>query len=337
VTDRRSGRSGGDVLRRPSPLNALRRIGLAGSVGYILLFYSERMFWSVWRPEDGPASLLATLIVYAIAADISLAAIRWFRVRAASAMFLVGAAFGWLIEGVFAMTLFGAGGVVFPITIAWTGLAWHALISVMLGLYALPLALLHSLHRSLLVSASLGIFWGVWSVWWERQAAPVDWQRFLAHALIATLVLIPAYRAMHVLRVGRLGPSRTETALLAIPALSWFALVTVPVQGVLALIVLPVLFGAIFVALRRNRQAEIRPDFLAMIDERIPWTRSACLLVMPVLATLVHEAARNSADPPATNVLVLVVTAPLGAIAFIVSLWRCLRWHRPASPSSVDQ
>jgi hypothetical protein len=325
------------VLRRPSLLNALRRIGLAGSVGYILLFYSERMFWSVWRPEDGPASLLATLIVYAIAADISLAAIRWSRVRAPSAMFLVGAGFGWLIEGVFAMTLFGAGGVVFPITVAWTGLAWHALISVMLGLYALPLALLHSLHRSLLVSASLGIFWGAWSVWWERQAAPVDWQWFLAHALVATLVLIPAYRAMHTLRIGRLGPSRGETALLAIPVVGWFALVTVPVQGILALIVLPVLFGSIFVALRRNRQTEAQPDFLAAIDQRIPWTRSACLLVMPVLATLVHEAARNSADPPATNVLVLVVTTPLGAIAFIISLWRCLRSHRPASSSFADQ
>lgn len=73
-------------------------------------------------------------------------------------MFLVGAFFGWLVEGVFAMTLFGAEGILFPFTISWTGLAWHAIISVVLGWYVLQQALTHSFKRTAWVSGMLGIF-----------------------------------------------------------------------------------------------------------------------------------------------------------------------------------
>ena len=96
-----------------------RRLGLALATGYVFLFFAERMFWSRWRDgTDDVGSFLATWTVYSIAGEICLVAIRDFRVRGICPMFIIGALLGWLIEGVFTMTFFGADGIVFPYTVA---------------------------------------------------------------------------------------------------------------------------------------------------------------------------------------------------------------------------
>ena len=113
-----------------------KRLLLALSTGYILFFYSERIFWSLARPGDTPFDYLLTPLLYAIFAYIFLIIVEMFCVRNIWAIFIAGAAFGWIGEGIVAMTLFG-GEISLPFSISWTGLAWHALISVLIGWYYL--------------------------------------------------------------------------------------------------------------------------------------------------------------------------------------------------------
>jgi hypothetical protein len=228
------------------------------------------------------------------------------------------------------MTFFGSPDMPFPITIVWTGLAWHALIAVLLGWYAMRRALARSFAHTLALAAALGLLWGVWALFWERQAPPVPWPPFLLHAAVATLVLALAYRAGQWFDAAGFAVSRVDAAVLGVLVLAWFALVTVPTTGVWSLL-LAALMGLAVLALRANGRRERRGDFLALLGQPFPWSRLLALAPIPVLATLAHEAGRAGAESPQTNLLVLAVTVPLGAIFFVVSLWVLLRERAPSA------
>jgi hypothetical protein len=101
--------------------------------GYILFFFSERVFWSFWRPVDNLPEFLITWMAYCLLGWIFLDLVRRFRVTSFSSLFLCGAVFGWVDEGVVVDTLYGNSTNPFPLSISFTGLAWHALLSVGIG------------------------------------------------------------------------------------------------------------------------------------------------------------------------------------------------------------
>jgi hypothetical protein len=57
-----------------------QKLAVVLATGYILFFYSERMFWSFLRPGDKPADFLLTWIVYSIMAWVFLLVIRKWRI-----------------------------------------------------------------------------------------------------------------------------------------------------------------------------------------------------------------------------------------------------------------
>ena len=77
------------------------------ATGYILFFYSERVFWSFLRPGDKWTDLVLGWLVYSLLAWVFLLVIRQCRVAGFPALFLAGAIFGWLAEGVVVDTLYG--------------------------------------------------------------------------------------------------------------------------------------------------------------------------------------------------------------------------------------
>ena len=105
--------------------------------GLVFVYFSEMLFWA--RPLESTTfpGVLGTILVYAFAAWLFLAVVSAFRVRSLAALFLAGAVFGWLIEGVFVQTLYGE----LPISVSLTGLSWHALITVLFGWYLLQWSL----------------------------------------------------------------------------------------------------------------------------------------------------------------------------------------------------
>lgn len=313
-----------------------RSLGLAAATGYIWMFYSERVFWSFWRASDGIADSLATWLVYAVAALAALIAIRRFRVRSLAAVVLVGAGFGWLVEGVFAMTLFGADGIPFPFTISWTGLAWHDLISVGLGWYALQLAMRRALRPTIVLSLGLGAFWGVWSLSWvaaDRAAAPGA-LAFALHAFAATALMIPASYAYGTLRASDFAPGRWLSAATGLLVLAWFAGVTVPRFGGLAAATIPPLFLLLWWGLRRNREVATGRDLLVLFDAPIDIRASLAVLLMPAAAALIYALSRASGFAPATNIPVFAITTVAGFAALIASLTIIVRQaHGPRAAS----
>ena len=76
----------------------LRRASLVLGTGYVLFFFSERMFWSMWRPGDEMIMHVLAWLLYSFFAYVILAAIRVFHVRDVWGLLLVGALFGWIDE-----------------------------------------------------------------------------------------------------------------------------------------------------------------------------------------------------------------------------------------------
>lgn len=300
-----------------------RRVYLALATGYIWYFFSERVFWSFWRVTDSPLSLVGTLLVYSIAAYVCLELIVRYKVRNVWSVFILGSIFGWLIEGVFAMTFFGVDGIPFPYTISWTALAWHALISVGIGWFLFQHALLNSLRWALFVSIGLGSLWGAWSLEWAQQGAVAPTPpRFFLHAVIATLLLMLAQRAYHRYRGARFAASIRELQFLGILIGGYFLFMTLPKGGMLVVALLALLALSFF-ALRKNGEVETKPPVLVVFSEEIPWKRSITVLVMPCVATLIY-AVFGTINAP-TQLFILMATCMLGFALYIVSFIQVLR------------
>ncbi len=69
------------AARMTRTARALRRLALTLGSGYVLFFFSERVFWSLWRPGDEGVVYVATWLLYALFAYLLLATIRVFAVR----------------------------------------------------------------------------------------------------------------------------------------------------------------------------------------------------------------------------------------------------------------
>ena len=96
------------------------------ATGYILFYYSELVFWARAKPTDSLPNWISTWLAYSLLAFVFLAIVARFRVHTIWALFLAGAVFGWMTEGIVVQTTYED----LPLSLSFTGLAWHALISI---------------------------------------------------------------------------------------------------------------------------------------------------------------------------------------------------------------
>ena len=293
------------------------------SSGFILFYYSETMFWA--RPARAPIlDLTLTWLAYSVLAGVLLSALATFRVRSLAALFLSGALYGWLSEGVLAGTLYES----LPIQISWTGLAWHDLLGVCLGWYGLSRALTHSTKRALLLAAGLGVFWGAWAVtWWQPQESgfvtplPV----FALHVFTQGGFLTLAFAVFPRVFLPVAFLSRWGRAVLIAIVVAWFALVIVPQQP-LALLIAPPLFALTLFALSRTRvQKGTSSDILSLLSQPLPWSRYLAILVMPGCAVLTYALFVLGGQSVSTNQVIFWVLTPLGFALYAISLWMVFR------------
>ncbi|WP_428665810.1 hypothetical protein [Reyranella sp.] len=307
----------------------LRRVSLLLGTGYILYFFSEAMFWSQLRPDEGLVDRPLACLFYSYLGYLTLVVLWYFRIRNTSGLFLAGAAFGWIGEGVFAMTLFGDPSMAFPFTISWTALAWHAPISVVLGWHALGVALRKpSLGTAAWLSLGFGVFWGVWAYGWRFEtppvaAAPVD---FLIQATIATAFLALAYLGVAAGRPDSFQPSRLGLILAGLVLFGFLGAVTVP-QVPLALLVLPALTALLFVLLRRHRLANAgsSPGLLTSHSSPPRPGNLTMLALMPLAATAVYALLGASQLPLHSLWAIGMLATAAGATLFLVAAIRTLR------------
>jgi hypothetical protein len=303
----------------------VRRILLVLSAGYILMFFSEHMFWARYRPGmDGPANYLSTWIAYSLTGYAALAAVSIFRVRRPAGVFLAGSVFGWLVEGVVVGTTYE----MLPLSISFTGLAWHALISFAIGLWALPEIL--SRRRGLVIPVVIGIglFFGAWGINWnanpqEYHASAVE---FILFAAAATALLIPAYGAFAAMRGAPIRIYPAEGVALILVALFFFAF-RAGAQPI-ALCVLPVLLGITFAALWWNRRKETAGSLLADPLPPVPARALAALILIAASAITVYVPVAWFGWKIQTNILFYIMLMPLGFIFYFTALVRIFRDRR---------
>lgn len=275
------------------------------------------------RAEDTLPGLILGWLFYSLFAYMCLVIIESFKVRSIWAIFLVGALFGWFIEGLYALTTFGIN-FPFPYSIAWTALAWHAL-AFLLGWYFMLRALATSTLKTLFGTLALGVFWGTWSLAWPANTGDVNFttsDMYLVNGLICTALYILALHLYRVLGVGNFVSTKAEKIVLGGIALALFAGYTVPSAGfVLPLTVIPILFGIVYLALRKNKSVETGGNAFTLVGARIPLLRSLILLLAPCIAALIF----NSGLYMNTNIFFLFILAPIGTALFVVSLYKVLR------------
>ena len=221
------------------------------ATGYILFYYSELVFWARVKPTDNLPEWISTWLAYSLLAFVFLTIVARFRVHTVWALFLAGAVFGWMTEGIVVQTAYED----LPLSLSFTGLAWHALISVWVGWYAVRRALFSGLKATLLVSAIIGFAYGLWAIsWWvepgEIPASPLE---FAQYAILSTLLLVFACWLYDHTIPRFFAPNRFVVIAAGILFLLYFAFIAVPAAP-LASVILPVLLLLIYLALRRNSQ-----------------------------------------------------------------------------------
>jgi len=76
----------------------MRRASLVLGTGYVLCFFSETVFWALWRPDEEVHGRVLQWLLYTLMGYLTLAVIRHCRVGDAWSLLLAGAFFGWIGE-----------------------------------------------------------------------------------------------------------------------------------------------------------------------------------------------------------------------------------------------
>jgi hypothetical protein len=301
--------------------NALHTLSASLTTGYIFFFFSELLFWARARPEDSLLNWLQTWLAYALMAFLFLSLVSYFRLRSLAAIFLAGAFFGWLAEGIVVQTAYEN----LPWSISFTGLAWHALITVLGGWYALQKALRLGLLPALIASLLAGLFSGFWGVTWiYEQDSPATPAAFALYSFLATLLLSIGLYLIPRVFSRPFSPSGWSVIGVFGVFLLLFVFGAVPTVP-LSLLILPVLFLILWITLRRNRQLESPGDALDWLAAPIPLLNLATLWLVPLLASLFYWVYWLTGLKLPTNWVVYLATTPAGFILFFLSLWRI--WH----------
>ena len=297
--------------------------------GCVLLFFSEFFFLNegpvgdlvAWRPAARLALIGELALYYVLFALPMLAALRWFRVRSWTGLFLAACLYGWATEGVLIPVVYEN----LPWSYSWTSIGWHVLIDVFVGLVLLPRALAaRQVWVAPAACLTLGIAWGYWATWiWvdgpglspTEFAVKVGWT-FPLLAVGTVLIALSGPALPRVDRwVGLAG------CLLAVPlAVAQAAATPLGGVGLLALVVLSV-------ALLR-REDRLPPRRIA--PERPPSAvRWLWLGLVPAAAIPTYGALYGMGIPGASS-LVLPAIFLAGLVALpAVLLWRL--WQvRPA-------
>ncbi len=286
------------------------------AAGYILMFYSEHVFWAQHRGSEGLAGYIFTWLLYSFMAAIFLGVMKKFRVRSLWALFLAGALFGWLTEGVIVQTTYEN----LPLSISWTALAWHAIISVFVGWYNVRRMLTTSFRATLMTAAGIGLFYGLWAIsWWMEPGQTIKTpQDFAVFTGVTTLLVIVAYWTYDRNQIDIPTGHRSTTIVMGL-LLLYFIFVTIPAAPI-ALVVLPILLLIVYLPLRRNLKAEKRDSLLVSMSAIPPTKNYVALLVMPLVAVVIYTVAYAQGWQWQTNWVVYLITTPLGLLLLVMSV-----------------
>ena len=315
-----------------------QKLAVVLATGYILFSYSERVFWSFLRPGDKLSDFMLGWLMYSLLAWVFLLVVRQCRVAGFAAVFLAGAIFGWLAEGVVVDTLYGNATNPFPASISFTGLAWHALLSVGVGWYWQGRVLTTANPtRIAAFSVAVGLGWGLWAAWWpaELGRASTSLAAFASHTFVCSALLITSWVVLSLGRSDWFQPAKWEMAVLVAVVVLFFLAVRVPATPRSAFILPPLLLACAF-GLNRNRIQERRPDLVDTFVGRIRLRNCLLLFLIPLTATAIYAPVALWQWKLSTNWLLYVITMPLGFFFLVRSVRVLLRPQRGQDERRIE-
>ncbi len=304
-------------------MRTLKNILLVLSTGYIFVYFSEHMFWARVRPEDSLGEWIGAWLAYSLMAFVFLHLVTHFKVANLWALFLAGAAFGWMAEGIVVQTTYE----MLPLSISFTGLAWHALITVWIGWYALRQRLSAPASlRTLRLAAAIGAGYGLWAItWWlEPDGGKSTLAEFSTFVLTTSILVIIAYWLANWSASEPFAPNHWVTGIVYGLFILYFIFIAVPAMP-LAIVILPILLGLVYFGLRKNKQVEQGDSLLVTLTGRVHPLNYLSLLAMPLTAILVYALALTFNLQWHTNWVLYLITTPLGFILFGMSLFKVRR------------
>jgi hypothetical protein len=306
-------------------MKAFKNILLVLSTGYIFVFFSEHVFWARIRPDDSLKNWISAWLAYSLMAFVFLHLVTHFKVANRWALFLAGAAFGWMAEGIVVQTTYES----LPLSISFTGLAWHALITIWIGWYALRQKLSDpSSLPTLKLAATIGAGYGLWAItWWlEPDGGVATLGEFSTFVLTTSILVIIAFWLANWSASELFTPNRWATGIIYSLFILYFIFIAVPAAPV-AILILPVLFALIYFGLRKNKRVEQNDSLLTSLTNRTSPLNYLSLLALPLTAIAVYAAALTLNLQWQTNWILYLITTPLGFILFGMSLFKI--WRTP--------
>ena len=280
-----------------------------------MMYGSEVLFWSVPPQNVSAQDLGFTWLAYSLSTYVFLALLVQFRITAWYGLFLCGAVYGWLIEGVIVGEMYKS----FPVQLAWTPLAWHMLLTVFVVFWLPRTLAVASLIRQLLTLLAMGVGFGIWALWWpiERQPIPEPTQVFTYLVGLAVFP-IAAQFALDRWGVSLLAISRWEgIAVSSLLGALWLVQAAVTLRP--EMLALPVLVGITLAALRHQ------PDGVLLLEQwlqkPVQPMRHHFFAAVPVLVWAMSTVAWAIEYYPPTNTVIFFVTTPLSVLVYM----ECLR------------
>ncbi len=219
--------------------------------------------------EDNIELMLWGLIFYTVAAYVFLIVREKFKLSTVSELLIVGLLYGVIIEGVIVGELYAD-----PIGTVFVALPWHALVTVLIGWYAIPLWLtMHSYLKQAMWALVFSASWFVWSIGMHYEfgkpdsaipSASLDIENYAAHALFTFTLLALGHGLMLLARkdfVFRYS-KKEATVVMVIPFL--FAAILYPGVMIIVAPVMGVLFYGFYrllrwLSLRKEGLPQLRP------------------------------------------------------------------------------
>jgi hypothetical protein len=304
-------------------MRTIKQLALVLSTGYIFVFFSEHLFWARLRPDDSLKNWISAWIAYSLMAFVFLHLVTHFRIAEKWSLFLAAAAFGWLAEGLVVQTTYES----LPLSISFTGLAWHALITVWIGWYAVRRALTSPASlRTLGLFAAIGLGYGLWAIaWWlEPDGGTATLAEFSTFILTITTLVALAYALANWGATEPFRPNIWVTRIIYALFALYFAFITVPAAPI-AIIILPILLGLVYYGLRRHRPAEETATLITTLSGHISPLNYLALFALPLTAIAFYALALSLNLQWHTNWILYLIATPLGFIFFWVGLFKKLR------------
>lgn len=311
------------------------------ALGAVSWAWSEVGFWATFRADDSVPGWVITWLAYSVVVGAVLRVARRFPVRGLPALVVLGALYGWLVEGVVASTVYEQ----LPFSLIWTGVAWHGVLTVVVGWWLLPAVLRSGGRRAWAACAAIGLAWGAWSVgWWgaapdqREEAVTQDLASYALFALVVSAAAAVGYLVLDRVPLrepdlrSRWGAAATVAALalwgglMVLPSIPWAPLVLGP------------LVALAWFSLRRLSRDEPAPGRTAIPVDwpvGVPLRRLGPLVLVPVSAVALYallgplDAGVRGEGPFFLVLLGFVLLLTLvGAVALLWGLWRTWRPRR---------